>query len=38
MNEKMRAALTGLIGWEGLQVVLTKNPVDAAGKVLFQKA
>ena len=34
MNEKMRAALTGLIGWEGLQVVLTKNPVDAAGKSL----
>ena len=34
MNEKMRAALTGLIGWEGLQVVLTKNPVDAAGNSL----
>jgi UDP-N-acetylglucosamine:LPS N-acetylglucosamine transferase len=34
MNEKMRAALTGLIGWDGLQVVLTKNPVDAAGKSL----
>jgi UDP-N-acetylglucosamine:LPS N-acetylglucosamine transferase len=31
MNEKMRAALTGLIGWQGLQVVLTKNPVDAHG-------
>lgn len=37
MNEKMRAALTGLVGWqesEGLQVVLTKNPVDAQGKSL----
>jgi UDP-N-acetylglucosamine:LPS N-acetylglucosamine transferase len=31
MNEKMRAALTGLIGWQGLQVVLTKSPVDAQG-------
>ena len=34
MNEKMRAALTGLIGWDGLQVVLTKNPVDADGNSL----
>lgn len=34
MNEKMRAALSGLIGWQGLQVVLTKNPVDAQGKSL----
>jgi UDP-N-acetylglucosamine:LPS N-acetylglucosamine transferase len=34
MNEKMRAALTGLVGWEGLQVVLTKDPVDAQGKSL----
>jgi len=34
MNEKMRAALTGLIGWQGLQVVLTKNPVDAHGASL----
>jgi UDP-N-acetylglucosamine:LPS N-acetylglucosamine transferase len=34
MNEKMRAALTGLLGWNGLQVVLTKNPVDAQGKSL----
>ncbi len=34
MNEKMRAALSGLIGWNGLQVVLTKNPVDAQGKSL----
>jgi hypothetical protein len=31
MNEKMRAALTGLVGWQGLQVVLTKNPVDVNG-------
>ena len=31
MNEKMRAALSGLVGWPGLQVVLTKNPVDANG-------
>lgn len=34
MNEKMRAALTGLLGWNGLQVVLTKSPVDAQGKSL----
>ncbi len=34
MNEKMRAALTGLVGWQGLQVVLTKNPVDAQGASL----
>lgn len=34
MNEKMRAALSGLVGWQGLQVVLTKNPVDAQGKSL----
>ena len=34
MNEKMRAALTGLVGWNGLQVVLTKSPVDAQGKSL----
>jgi len=34
MNEKMRAALSGLIGWQSLQVVLTKNPVDAQGKSL----
>lgn len=37
MNEKMRAALTGLVGWNGLQVVLTKNPVDAQGKSLVPK-
>ena len=34
MNEKMRAALTGLVGWDGLQVVLTKDPVDVQGKSL----
>jgi UDP-N-acetylglucosamine:LPS N-acetylglucosamine transferase len=34
MNEKMRAALSGLVGWQGLQVVLTKNPVDAHGASL----
>jgi UDP-N-acetylglucosamine:LPS N-acetylglucosamine transferase len=37
MNEKMCAALTGLIGWQashGLQVVLTKSPVDAHGASL----
>jgi UDP-N-acetylglucosamine:LPS N-acetylglucosamine transferase len=34
MNEKMRAALTGLVGWRGLQVVLTKSPVDAQGASL----
>ena len=34
MNEKMRAALTGLIGWQNLQIVLTKNPVDSAGNSL----
>jgi hypothetical protein len=34
MNEKMRAALTGLVGWNGLQVVLTKSPVDEQGKSL----
>jgi UDP-N-acetylglucosamine:LPS N-acetylglucosamine transferase len=34
MNEKMTAALSGLIGWQGLQVVLLKDPVDGAGKSL----
>lgn len=34
MNEKMRAALNGLVGWQGLQVVLTKNPVDVSGRSL----
>jgi len=31
VNEKMRAALSGLLGWKDLQVVLTKNPVDKNG-------
>ena len=34
MNEKMSAALTGLVGWQGLQVVLTKSPVDVHGASL----
>jgi len=34
MNEKMRAALDGLIGWRDLQIVLTKQPVDQNGKSL----
>jgi hypothetical protein len=31
VNEKMTAALKGLIGWKDLQVVLTKKPIDANG-------
>lgn len=34
MNEKMHAALSGLLAWPGLQVVLTKNPEDAQGRSL----
>jgi UDP-N-acetylglucosamine:LPS N-acetylglucosamine transferase len=34
MNEKMRAALDGLIGWHDVQIVLTKQPVDQDGKSL----
>jgi UDP:flavonoid glycosyltransferase YjiC (YdhE family) len=34
VNEKMTAALSGLIGWKDLQVVLTKNPIDKNGKSL----
>mgnify|MGYP006271575437 FL=1 len=33
-NEKMTAALKGLIGWPDLQVVLTKEPIDKQGKSL----
>ena len=33
-NEKMRAALTGLLAWPDLQVVLTKEPIDKNGKPL----
>ena len=28
VNEKMTAALSGLLGWKDLQVILTKAPVD----------
>ena len=34
MNEKMRAALSGLIDWQDLQIVLTKHPVDQKGNSL----
>ena len=34
MNEKMSAALSGLIGWKDLQVILTKQPLDKDGKSL----
>lgn len=34
MNEKMRAALLGLMNWPNLQIVLTKNPVDDTGATL----
>lgn len=34
VNEKMRAALSGLLGWKDLQVVLTKKPVDKDGNSL----
>jgi UDP:flavonoid glycosyltransferase YjiC (YdhE family) len=34
VNEKMTAALSGLIGWKDLQVVLTKKPVDKNGNSL----
>jgi len=34
VNEKMTAALKGLIGWKDLQVVLTKRPIDASGNSL----
>jgi UDP:flavonoid glycosyltransferase YjiC (YdhE family) len=33
-NEKMTAALSGLIGWEDLQIVLTKEPKDKNGNSL----
>ncbi len=31
VNAKMTAALEGLIGWEGVQIVLTKEPIDKNG-------
>ena len=34
VNEKMTAALSGLLGWKNLQVILTKAPVDKDGKSL----
>ncbi len=34
VNQKMTAALEGLIGWPGLQVVLTKEPIGKEGKSL----
>ena len=34
LNSKLTAALSGLIGWKDLQVVLTKEPIDSNGKNL----
>jgi UDP-N-acetylglucosamine:LPS N-acetylglucosamine transferase len=34
VNEKVTAALSGLLGWKDLQVILTKAPVDKDGKSL----
>ena len=34
MNQKMHDALSGLLQWKDVQVVLTKNPVDANGASL----
>ena len=34
VNAKMTAALEGFIGWEGLQIILTKEPIDKEGKSL----
>lgn len=34
VNHKMTAALSGLLGWKDLQVILTKNPIDKDGKSL----
>ena len=34
LNAKMNAALSGLLNWPNLQVVLTKEPIDANGKQL----
>ena len=34
VNEKMTAALSGLLGWKDLQVILTKHPLDKDGKSL----
>ncbi len=37
VNSKMSAALEGLIGWENLQVIVTKAPIDSAGNSLVPK-
>ena len=34
VNEKMTAALSGLLGWQDLQVILTKAPIDKNGNSL----
>jgi UDP-N-acetylglucosamine:LPS N-acetylglucosamine transferase len=34
VNEKLTAALSGLLGWKDLQVILTKQPFDKDGKSL----
>lgn len=34
VNEKMTAALSGLLGWKDLQVILTKQPLDKDGNSL----
>ena len=34
VNEKMTAALSGLLGWKDLQVILTKAPIDKNGNSL----
>ena len=34
VNEKMTAALSGLLGWKDLQVILTKQPLDKEGRSL----
>jgi hypothetical protein len=34
VNEKVTAALSGLLGWKDLQVILTKAPIDKDGKSL----
>ena len=34
VNEKMTAALSGLLGWKDVQVILTKQPLDKDGNSL----
>lgn len=34
MNSKLTAALNGLSGWQNLQIVLTKEPLDSSGASL----